>query len=357
MVQVIQHDSDYLLARCAKYLARDYTLEARHEYGPFAGADLRARVCETWRFPAVDSFTGELPLDAAYALDEVTFVYFDPNRPAPQSVEVVGTFGDLYQPVPLRRIVDELPYFAVTAVVPKGEVHTYKFRVDGALVLDPINPQRVVLDNGSEWSRFFTHACTVPITFERWERAILLRLTSHVLPFHTADGQRFLDRYYESLDRQSRDRNVPTAYQFDTSVGVVNFIDKLVAREEIHHRSDYKTCLSIIDEVLRTRNPYEEPEVMPRDMFVDLYTQMGDGPDGNVPGWKLRRYERPRYFLELLRRHTLTGAFSHPKYGGNAGAAGWAYLEDRYRDANGKTLFDWRVNQERPLGRNADYRG
>ncbi|MFL5310525.1 MAG: gluconate 2-dehydrogenase subunit 3 family protein [Myxococcales bacterium] len=357
MVQIVHHDDDYVLARCSKYLARDYAADARHGYGPFPETDLRARICEAWRFPVVDAFTGEGALQDTYGQNEVTFVYFDPRRPAPGRVEVIGTFADLYQPVPLRRLRDDLPYYAVTVAVPKGEVHTYKFRADGDLVPDPINPQRVVLDNGSEWSRFFTEGCTAPITFERWEREILLRLTSHILPFHTPDGQRFLDRYYEQLDRRSRDEKLPTAYRFDTSVGVVNFIDKVLAREEIHHRKAYKTCLAIIDKVLRARDPFQEPAVMPRDMFVDLYTQMGVRPDGMVPEWDLQQYARPRYFLELLRRHTLTGAYSHPKYGGNAGAAGWAYLEERYRDANGRTQFDWRVNQERPLGESADYRG
>src|SRR5262245_40018600 len=41
----------------------------------------------------------------------------------------------------------------------------------------PINPQRVVLDNGVEWSQ-----CSLPVSFEAWELAILARLTNEVLP-------------------------------------------------------------------------------------------------------------------------------------------------------------------------------
>ncbi|MBL8292259.1 MAG: hypothetical protein JNN08_10510, partial [Bryobacterales bacterium] len=68
--------------------------------------------------------------------------------------------------------------------------------------------------------------------------------------------------------------------------------------------------------------------------------------------------------LYLLRRHVVTGAFCHPKYGGNAGAAGWAYLEETYRKPSpspgvlGDTFFDWRRSLEPAAGgRNQDYRG
>ena len=53
----------------------------------------------------------------------------------------------------------------------------------------------------------------------------------------------------------------------------------------------------------------------------------------------------------------MTGAFVHPKAGGNSGAAGWSYLEGRFTDAQGQTLFDWRRALEVPLGHNTDYRG
>jgi hypothetical protein len=77
-----------------------------------------------------------------------------------------------------------------------------------------------------------------------------------------------------------------------------------------------------------------------------------------VPGWDYEAYGNPRFFLQLLRRHAITGAFAHPKYCGNAGASGWAYLEERYRDPQtGATLFNWRQAQEPPLGTSEHYRG
>ena len=230
----------------------------------------------------------------------------------------------------------------------------YKFMVDGQSRLDPINPQRVMLDDGKTWSRFFTQLCTVPITFERWEMALLARITSHILPFETKEGRNFLARFYDSLDRRSKDTQFAHAYRLDQPVGVVNFIDKLLAREEGHHLVDYRTCLAEIDRILRRRNPYLEPAIMPVEMYRDLYDEMSRD---QVDGWDRGRYESPRYFLQLLRRHTFTGAFSHPKYGGNAGASGWAFLEERYRDEEGHSLFQWRRIVERPLGENAEYHG
>jgi hypothetical protein len=46
----------------------------------------------------------------------------------------------------------------------------------------------------------------------------------------------------------------------------------------------------------------------------------------------------------------MTGAFVHPRHGGNSGTAGWAYLQDRYP-------FEWQVAIEAPLGASTDYRG
>jgi hypothetical protein len=134
----------------------------------------------------------------------------------------------------------------------------------------------------------------------------------------------------------------------------VTFIDHLLAREEAHRLPDYQICLSIIDRVLRSRNPYVEPADMPRDMYVELYDQMARD---EVPGWDRGRYGSPRFFLQLLRRHAFTGAFCHPRYGGNASGAGWAFLAERFTDEAGKTLFDWRPAIEPPLGTSGSYRG
>ena len=44
-------------------------------------------------------------------------------------------------------------------------------------------------------------------------------------------------------------------YDMDVTVGAVNYIDNILAREESHHLIDYQICLEQIDRVLRQRNP------------------------------------------------------------------------------------------------------
>lgn len=345
-VLTVDRDDHDILNHCAKYLARE-TSDSRHNFGQYDPAEFRARVCEPWRFPLIESHSDGQDFTASYAWNDVTLVFAAQSQAeAPSEVSVVGTFANLYEPLQLRRLQfqgDDTPFFAVTVVVPKGEVHTYKFLVDGQPIVDPINPQLAVLDNGRIWSRFFTQECTQPICLERWEQQLLQRLTDHILPFRTQEGQRALQQNL-----------VGNTFLLDQSVGAVNFIDKLIAREENHYFDDYKTCLELIDRLLRQRNPFGEPSAMPKPMFVQLYAEMASN---NVPGWDYGRYGSPRFFLQLLRRHTFTGAFCHPKYGGNTHAAGWAYLEERFRDTDGKTLFDWRRAIERPIGNDADYHG
>jgi len=135
-------------------------------------------------------------------------------------------------------------------------------------------------------------------------------------------------------------------------IGAVSFIDNLVAREERHHLIDYKICLRLIDGLLRHRFPGLAPEQVSKDGYQDLYKQMAAGV---VDGWDAEQYQSPNYFLQLLRRHTYTGAFSHPKYGGNIAGAGWAYLEQNYVGPQGESCFDWKRSIEAPLGASTDY--
>jgi hypothetical protein len=93
---------------------------------------------------------------------------------------------------------------------------------------------------------------------------------------------------------------------------------------------------------------------MPAEDFIELYDKMARRQP--IDGWDYQEYGDPAFFLYLLRRHAVTTAFSHPRYAGNVGAAGWAYLEYRYADSNKQTLFDWRAALERPLGTNPYYR-
>jgi hypothetical protein len=354
-VQLVDKDDQYVLNYCTKYLARDNS-DPRHNFGQYTAGDRRAAICEAWRFPIIDSYRDGSAPEAYYRYNDVTFVY-DGRQGPPQQVAVVGTFGDLYAPVPLHPLTflgEPTGFFTITARVPKGQVYLYKFLIDRTDVIDPINPQRVVLDNGQTWSRFFTAACPVPLELNRRERTLLGRLVSHLLPFRLEENRVFIQSVYDHLDRNAREQEFPLAYLLDEDVGVVNYIDKIIAQAEQYHAVDYHICLSIIDGLLRARFGGLDPLTAPPEMFADLYAQM---ETDHVDGWDTNRYNSPRYFLLLLRRHAMTGAFVHPKNHGDSGTAGWMYLEDRFRDPQGQTLFDWRRAIEAPLGHNTDYRG
>lgn len=154
------------------------------------------------------------------------------------------------------------------------------------------------------------------------------------------------------MDQASRRGLQRRAYRLDDSAGAAIFIDHILAKEESHHLIDYQICLNQIDRILRQRDPFHEPADASRDLYVDLYEELRND---KVNGWDVDAYNSPRYFLELLRRHAFTGAFSHPKYGGNAAAAGWAYLDNEL--VSGRRIFDWSSSIERPLGRSETYLG
>jgi hypothetical protein len=355
MTTLLDLDDLYVLNFCTRFLARDDE-GGRHDFGQFLPGDPRVDVCEAWRFPLVDSYFDGASVDLSYRYNRVTFVH-DGRLDRPAAVEVVGTFGDLFDPIPLERVQfrgEDTGFWAVSVRVPKGRADRYLLSVDGRWDVDPINPQVVISENGRPWSRFFTEGCQLPLELSSRERELLGRLVAHLLPFRLPENSRFIKEVYNGLDRSAREQQFPLAYRLDEEVGVVNYIDKVLARSEQHHADDYHTCLAIIDALLRRRYGGLDPLVVPTDAFAELYDQMATNV---VDGWDTGRYADPRYFLLLLRRHALTGAFTHPRTGGNSGAAGWVYLESRYRDAAGDTLFDWRRALEAPLGRNTDYRG
>jgi hypothetical protein len=340
----VETEDLWVLNHCSRYLTR--------------AGDLARACAEAWRFPIIAPDRRAQADDRDDLYNEVTFVFrADPRTDAPRQVAVLGTFATLYEPLSLRTVrflEEETGYFALTCVVPKGQVHRYQFIIDGRLMPDPINPQRVVLENGKVWSRFFTDGYLQPLVLEGWEVQLLARLTQHILPFRIPDAEDFLQRYAKGLRRQAKDAEVGMLYHLDESVGEVNGIDKLLAREESHRLIDYRTCLKEIDTLLRRRYPHVEPSQLPGSVFTELYRDMARN---SVEGWDYAAYTSPQFFLYLLRRHTVTAAFGHPRYSGNVGAAAWAYLAERYTDpTTGETLFDWRAALEKPLGLHSDYR-
>ncbi len=352
-VAFVAKDDEYVFNHCTKYLARDVT-EPRHHYLGTPSVEGQGRISEAWRFPIVDAHHG---VDADhYDFNDVTFIYAaGPDKPAPSSVELLTTCLALNRPEPLKRVGDSI-YWALTLMVPKGVRHRYRFIVDGASVLDPINPQIEALPTGDIWSSFFTWAYNEPISFERWEFTLLDRITRHILPFNNEEARNFLERMANDA------RSAGHLYRLDISAGVANYIDKILTREERHQLPAYKTCLEMLAQVLRKRNPGRPIEALEEGHFVRLYAEMADinrVPALLADGWDQQRYGSPSYFLYLLRRHAWTGAFAHPKWGGNPGGMAWAYLSETFTttDPPARTAFDWRPAMEPPLGTSAEYRG
>ena len=354
-------DAQYALNLCTKYLAR-YNTDARHAFTDDAKQTVPGTICEAWRFPIVDTYGGGADdvkdPDIFSSYNQVTFIYRESIATPVKSVGVIGTFHNLYEPLPLARVQfagADTPFWAVSYAIPKRQTHRYRFVVDETPVNDPINPQTITLPTGKTWSRFFTDACAENLVLEDWEQAILYRLVEQMAPFRTKDGQQFLDQFYTFLDNSAKQTNFQHAYRFDESVGEVAFVDNLLAREEHHRLPDYKICISLIDQVLRLRRPTLEPADMDEVVYDALYDEMATD---KVDGWDTSKYQSPLFFLNLLRRHVCAGSFSHPRYGGNAAGAGWAYLEGKYTDpATAKSLFQWRLAIEDPLGTNPDYLG
>lgn len=366
MTTIVERDSIYILNHCARSLARD-NLDPRHNYGQFDPEDVAATTAEAWRFPIIDSYRD--PADGSgQDFNLVTFVIVNRAEALGREIGVIGSFASLIDPVPLNQVEDS-DYWAVSVTLPKGAVHYYQFLAGGRTMVDPINPQHRRRPDGSVWSSFFTEYCTSLVTLEPWEAELLGRLTDHIMPFRTTEGQRWLNQYHAALDRAGRDDQFARAFQLDQSVGAVGFIDKLLARQERHRLVDYRICLELCYRLLLYWHPNRDPLKLPLDDYRQLYSELAKDAPGAIPGWDYGRYDNPRFFLQLLRRHTFTSAFSHPKHGGNVGAAGWQFLASNLVDpATGKLpqlasvdapapYFDWAQAHEAPLGRNSEYRG
>ena len=54
-VKIIENDDQYILNHCTKFLSRSNT-DARHNFGQYDPADSRGRICESWRFPIIDTY-------------------------------------------------------------------------------------------------------------------------------------------------------------------------------------------------------------------------------------------------------------------------------------------------------------
>ncbi|WP_407114497.1 hypothetical protein [Bradyrhizobium sp. LMG 9283] len=342
---VVDKESDWVLNHCAKYLARD-NIDDRHSFFGLDAGLPRARISESWRFPIVDADdSGDKD---ASEHNHVTFVY----RGRDVTVRLLTPCLGLHMPTALKPVGDS-DYLSLTIRVPRGRRHRYRFIVGNQAQLDPINPQVMTTPQNESWSCFWTWTYNEPINLERWEMALIGRMTSALLPFQGRETRNL-------IERGLNDGNVAHFFRLDIPVGVANYIDNILAREERHHLHSYKLCLPMIYRVIKRRYPNIEPADVNDPSYKKLFDDMkSNSPDLAKDGWDLSTYGNPGYFLYILRRHTWTGAFSHPKYGGNPGGLGWAFLGETYRTTADPTVsaFDWARAIEKPLGSSGEYRG
>ncbi len=345
----IEKDPNDIFNYCTKYLIRDRSNESEDNSRPTEG----------WRFPLVMTKLHEEEKNVG-KLNEVTFVYKQSKVEDVKQVELIGSFLPLYKKLPLKPLTfmgAPSGLYYLTVILPVGKGYYYRYLVNGQSKLDPINPQKTMFKHGKEWSFFFTDYFNYSNDFEEWEMNLLQRLVQQIALFRTEEAQNFVNRFYQGLPRGEKD--AMPIYKLDESVGEINYITNILAREERHHLQDYKICIKLIDQVLRQRNPVVNSWQVSEELINDLYEQMANG---NVPGWDYQQYNDPKYFIKLIRRHSITGAFCHPRHGGNIGCAGWNYLKEKYsiKDETGQTIgthFNWALSIEKPFGKNENYLG
>ena len=294
-------------------------------------------------FPVAETY---YPDKANFSL--VTFIFFNREE---KDIFLLGNFANLYTTYQLSRVKlnnSDTNLYAVTLKLPTRAVYFYQFKIDQSFYIDPLNSFSKTLDNGKTWSCFITEGYKTPLIFEEWEVKILQRFVSFVLPFKTAEFKTFVNRHSAQFDNTTRSMLNQLYYD----IGVVNFIDKLLARQERHHVINYQLCLSEMKQVLLRLNNTQEPEDMDEYFYARLFEIM-EKNDFSV--WNKAKYDNPAYFLKALRRHIITGAFSHPRHGGNTQALGWQFLADLLSNKPEDNLFDWRQALEIPLGNNKDY--
>ena len=90
------------------------------------------------------------------------------------------------------------------------------------------------------------------------------------------------------------------------ALGAATYIERALGAEHAGSRSDYERGLDALDAQALARHGAR---------FALLGAEQRDELLGDAGA-----------FLELLRAHTIEGCFGDPRWGGNAGGAGWALL-------------------------------
>lgn len=115
-------------------------------------------------------------------------------------------------------------------------------------------------------------------------------------------------------------------YPSASQAGVVNYIDRQLARHYEKHQSAYRDGLDAADDLSRRRFGYALA-----DAHADQQRQIA---------LSLEKGSRP--FFELLRQHTMEGYYGSPRHGGNRDAVSWRMLGLDEPPLRGRAQYDLR---------------
>ncbi len=233
-------------------------------------------VCEAWRFPVVDSHYDGVSVESSYAYNDVTFVYDGAGLPT-ESVEVVGSFGDLFAPVPRAQCDSSVRTPASTRDAESAQGAGAHLQVRGrrALPARSGEPAAIGCRQRTTLVAVF-HRCLPGATGAEPPGARGARQAGHT-PASVPPGREpaVYPGGLHKLDRAGRGEEFPLGYRLDEEVGTVNYIDKVLARPpEQHNADDYHTCLPIIDGLLRARAGGKDPLQLPIEDYAQLYGEM-----------------------------------------------------------------------------------
>jgi len=115
-----------------------------------------------------------------------------------------------------------------------------------------------------------------------------------------------------------------------SQAGVVNYIDRQVARHYRKHQSAYREGLDAADEMSRKRFGVA---------FADARA------DGHLQIAVALEKEK-RFFFELVRQHTMEGYYGSPRHGGNRDAVSWRMLGLDEPPQRGRAQYDLRKGSD-----------
>ncbi len=112
-----------------------------------------------------------------------------------------------------------------------------------------------------------------------------------------------------------------------TQAGVVNYIDRQLARHYRRHQDAYRDGLAQADAMSRNR----------------CAQALLDASQAQQFGIALALEKESRVFFDLVRQHTMEGYYGSPRHGGNRDAVSWRMLGLDEPPLRGRAQYDLRT--------------